>query len=973
MTHIFGSVSMSDQVIYTVGGTVQAGGGIYISRDADQELLRLCRAGEFCYVLTARQMGKSSLMVATIERLAAEGILSVAIDLTEMGSKLSGLTAEQWYLGLIEFIVGQLDLDVDYVAWWDERAHLGPTQRLSRFLRQVVLEQVPEPVVIFVDEIESTRNLGFTDDFFAAVRACYNVRATDPTFKRLSFVLLGAATPGDLISDPQRTPFNIGRRIDLADFTDRQAIPLAAGLGLPSVEAGQVLTWILGWTGGHPYMTQRLCAAAAASPTKNWNVAAVDGLVEKTFFGEQSAQDSNLRFVRDMLTQRASDKAAVLKTYRSIHTGKAVPDEERSPVKTHLKLSGIVKAKGGYLRIRNEIYRRVFDLDWAKENTVVNWAPVVAGVAVFVALLAVSSILYNAWVGIQSQDCIANFYQTNAPEERLAHLAQMFRLQGLFGPTDYDYRARELFYGLSREEQLALVGAHNEKDSDLMVVIRGLYITLADTDGTDRTRPLLEAMVKVLGDLDATEETRKLEGEINSWLEGRKLAGQNQYAGALAEYNKAIALNGENPATLYERAKVRTELSEYQQALNDLDQVVAIARRAPAPTPATSLTPTSTLTPSVDMTPSRASPSISVTATSTPLPISTETPIPTATPTPAAIISEFTTIGEIISAVRNIIYGSPALLSFLESTPGSAYPNLEEFGLVPALTLTLTLTQELTLESTLTLTPTLTQELTLEFYPAPTLVNPALGATIRGKKLTEFSWEWEGILQEREHFDLRIWRSEKSQVTIAWSSEMSLPLDTPPDGFGQYLWQVAVVGIDESGNVTTLSESSIWPFVWTDVTPTPIPADTHTPPIEPAPATSTPSPISTTEPTPSPTPIAAPYPAPVLVEPVDGITSEGLLPLLDWHWEHELAEDEYFEVRIWHEGEFYHTGIVWVKQPFFDFAIEGLSPGKYFWSIAVVRGNGVKSKGWPGMDAWEGIPPVTQLSEESEIRSFFIY
>ena len=87
---------MSDQVIYTVGGTVQASGGIYISRDADKELLRLCRLGEFCYVLTARQMGKSSLMVATMERLAEEGIRSVEIDLTEMGTELSGRSSGTW-------------------------------------------------------------------------------------------------------------------------------------------------------------------------------------------------------------------------------------------------------------------------------------------------------------------------------------------------------------------------------------------------------------------------------------------------------------------------------------------------------------------------------------------------------------------------------------------------------------------------------------------------------------------------------------------------------------------------------------------------------------------------------------------------------------------------------------------------------------------------------------------------------------
>ena len=684
---------MSEKVIYTVGGTVQAGGGIYISRDADEELLRLCRAGEFCYVLTARQMGKSSLMVATRERLAAEGIRSVEIDLTKMGTELSGLTAEQWYLGLIDLIVDQLDLDVDYMTWWDKRVHLGPTQRLSQFLRQVVLEQVSKPVVIFIDEIDSTLRFDFTDDFFAAIRACYNARASDPAFKSLSFVLLGVATPGDLISDAQRTPFNIGRGMDLTDFTEQQAIPLADGLDLPPNEANQVLTWILDWTGGHPYLTQRLCAAAAASPAKDWDAAAVDKVVEETFFGEQSAQDSNLRFVRDMLTQRAPDKAAVLKTYRRIHAGKAVPDEERSLVKTYLKLSGIVKTKDGYLDIRNRIYRRVFDLAWVKANTPSNWAPIVIGIALFIALLAVGFTIHNAWVANQVDASTLKFYRATIPEERVAHLANIFDPPCLFQVTDYDYQARELFYGLSREEQLALFNAHGVKESGLIEVIRGLYVTLADVDesvdDTRSTSALLEAMAGALARLDGTEEVRVLGSEIDNWLEGRKLFKQASFDETLQAYENAISLNPENPATLYERARVHVKLSQYEQAVQDLEQVMAIAARVPASPPPTTPTPTSTATPasipstsSQDLTPAR-HPSASVTVSPTSLSISRETLTPTAMPLLSSFASQFANTGQIRNAVKNLIDGSPELASFLASASTADYTKLREFGLVP--------------------------------------------------------------------------------------------------------------------------------------------------------------------------------------------------------------------------------------------------------------------------------------------------
>lgn len=109
--------------------------------------------------------------------------------------------------------------------------------------------------MIFVDEIDSTLSLDFTDDFYTAIRYLYVARATNPEFHRLSFVLMGVATPGDLIRDAKRTPFNIGQRVDLTDFTFEEALPLADGLGLSAQEAKQVLPWVLKWTGASIFIT----------------------------------------------------------------------------------------------------------------------------------------------------------------------------------------------------------------------------------------------------------------------------------------------------------------------------------------------------------------------------------------------------------------------------------------------------------------------------------------------------------------------------------------------------------------------------------------------------------------------------------------------------------------------------------------------------------------------------------------------
>jgi tetratricopeptide (TPR) repeat protein len=650
---------MSKQSIYAVGGTVQASGGIYIPRDADEELLRLCRAGEFCYVLTAHQMGKSSLMVATRERLTTEGIRSVEIDLSRIGTEPLELTAEQWYLGLIDLIVDQLDLEVNYTAWWDERAHLGPTQRLSQFLRQVLLEQVSESVVIFIDEIDSTLDLDFTDDFFAAIRACYNARASDPAFERLSFVLLGVATPDDLISDPQHTPFNIGQRMDLTDFTAQQAIPLADGLGLPPVEAGQVLTWILDWTGGHPYLTQRLCAAAATSPTKTWDAAAVDKLVEETFLGEQSAQDSNLQFVLDMLIQRAPDKAAVLKTYRRIHASKAVPDEERSPVKAHLKLSGVVKQKGGNLSIRNRIYERVFNQEWIGQNMPRDWTWWEIAVVSTLLVLLLGGLLgyYIYWQGQQTvearaQAFIDDFWGTTNADVQITSLA------GLFGLAGYEDRARKLFYEeLPPEERQVLFTWADPQavGAQLVVVVKGLY---TDLENNDQDNQLLEAMAQSLRQLDAPMIVN-LTTEIEQWIQGREAYAEGQYEQAVIAYSVAISLNDANPATHFDRAMAYANMERYEEALADFEKTLQLdEERAPiideeirsrgalhnalaadqaqylklaavVPTPEPTLTFTPTPTPTSSPTPA---PTFTLTPTDTP------TPAPTPTNTPAAIV-----------------------------------------------------------------------------------------------------------------------------------------------------------------------------------------------------------------------------------------------------------------------------------------------------------------------------------------------
>jgi len=127
---------MSSASFYVTGGTFRQDALSYIERQADRDLYDALQAGDFCYVLTSRQMGKSSLMVRTAARLREQGTKVVVLDLTAIGANL---TPEQWYDSLLALVGSALSLEEELDAFWLTRERLGPLRRWMQALREVVL------------------------------------------------------------------------------------------------------------------------------------------------------------------------------------------------------------------------------------------------------------------------------------------------------------------------------------------------------------------------------------------------------------------------------------------------------------------------------------------------------------------------------------------------------------------------------------------------------------------------------------------------------------------------------------------------------------------------------------------------------------------------------------------------------------------------------------------------------------------
>jgi len=383
---------------FSVGAPLHAVRAGYVRRDADELLYQTVASGRYAHVLAPDRSGKSSLIAATAARLEANGHKVGILDLEQIGVRDGGGDPGRWYYNVAYRLLRQLRIRYDLQSWWHDKSILSNRQRLLEFYSEILLQFVPERIVVFVDEIQCIENLPSAEQLLASFRAAHNARTTDPDFSRLTFVLLGECDPVSLVAEPELSPFNVTQQIILEDFSREQIEIFATELNQGVDAARAALDRIYYWTRGQPYLTQKLARWVSRDEADGDIAEHIDKLAKTQLAGRAALHsEPHMSHIHRVIINDTKRKEGMLNLYGKIRKGIEVPADLGSTLQRRLMAVGLIEIDhDGNLRVRNRLYELVFTARWANENLPLRLR-VPAMVAGGFLLIALIPFWYTQW------------------------------------------------------------------------------------------------------------------------------------------------------------------------------------------------------------------------------------------------------------------------------------------------------------------------------------------------------------------------------------------------------------------------------------------------------------------------------------------------------------------------------------------------------------------------------------------------
>ena len=238
------------------GGAVPLHSRFYIERKVDGEFREaIMRGDSIVLVKGARQVGKTSLLARGLQRAREAGCAVVQVDLQRLTADALA-SVDKLLFTLADLIAFKLKLKTaPHQVWVD---FLSPSVNFERYLEGEVLEKLTAPLVLGLDEIDRLFGRDYASGVFGLFRSWHNMRALDPSgqWRKLRLALAYATEAHLFITDLNQSPFNVGTRLTLGDFTLEQMAELNRRYSSPLKDETELARYFE-LVGGHPYLAQR--------------------------------------------------------------------------------------------------------------------------------------------------------------------------------------------------------------------------------------------------------------------------------------------------------------------------------------------------------------------------------------------------------------------------------------------------------------------------------------------------------------------------------------------------------------------------------------------------------------------------------------------------------------------------------------------------------------------------------------------
>lgn len=238
-----------------VGGAIPLDSKFYIERPVDNDLqMAIARRDSIVLLKGARQVGKTSLLARGLQQARKIGVQVLLTDFQRLDSaQLESL--EHFFIALGEILAEQLDFDISPRDKW--HAQRSPKMNFDRFFRRELLSKTDKPILWAIDEADRLFLCPFSSDVFSLFRVWHNERATqvNTPCSRLTLAIAYATETYFFIQDPAQSPFNVGTKLILEDFTFEQTQILHQRYGSPLNDSE--LRQFFALVNGQPYLVRR--------------------------------------------------------------------------------------------------------------------------------------------------------------------------------------------------------------------------------------------------------------------------------------------------------------------------------------------------------------------------------------------------------------------------------------------------------------------------------------------------------------------------------------------------------------------------------------------------------------------------------------------------------------------------------------------------------------------------------------------